>query len=118
MEWKVIKTEKDYQKAIKRLDSIFDAKKGSKEGDELDLLSLLIDNYEREKHPIDLPDPIEAIKFRMEQLGYKQKDLAGAMGLKSRVSEILNRRRKLTLDMVHMLHDVLGIPTDVLVKEY
>jgi HTH-type transcriptional regulator/antitoxin HigA len=118
MEWKVIKTEKDYQKALKRLDSIFDAKKGSKEGDELDLLSLLIDNYEKEKHSIDLPDPIEAIKFRMEQLGYKQKDLAGAMGLKSRVSEILNRRRKLTLDMVRKLHDVLGIPTDVLVKEY
>jgi HTH-type transcriptional regulator / antitoxin HigA len=118
MEWKLIKTEKDYQKALKRLDSIFDAKKGSKEGDELDLLSLLIDNYEKEKYAIDLPDPIEAIKFRMEQLGYKQKDLAGALGLKSRVSEILNRKRKLTLDMVRKLHEVLGIPTDVLVKEY
>jgi HTH-type transcriptional regulator / antitoxin HigA len=118
MEWKVIKTEKDYQKALKRLESIFDAQKGSKEGDELDLLTLLIDNYEKEKHAIELPDPIEAIKFRMEQLGYKQKDLASLMGLKSRVSEILNRKRKLTLDMIRKLHKVLGIPTDVLVKEY
>lgn len=118
MDWKVIKTEKDLQKALKRLDVIFDAKKGSKEGDELELLSLLIDNYEKEKYPIELPDPIEAIKFRMEQLGYKQKDLAEAIGLKSRVSEILNRKRKLTLDMIRKLHDVLGIPTEILVKEY
>jgi HTH-type transcriptional regulator/antitoxin HigA len=118
MTLKVIKTEKDYQKALKRLEVIFDAKKGSKDGDELELLSLLIDNYEKEKSPIDLPDPIEAIKFRMEQLGYKQKDLAEAMGLKSRVSEILNRKRKLTLDMIRKLHEVLGIPTEVLIKEY
>lgn len=118
MTLKVIKTEKDYQKALKRLEVIFDAKKGSKDGDELELLSLLIDNYEKEKFPIDLPDPIEAIKFRMEQLGYKQTDLAEVMGLKSRVSEILNRKRKLTLDMIRKLHEVLGIPTEVLVKEY
>jgi len=118
MTLKVIKTERDYQNALKRLELIFDAKKGSKDGDELELLSLLIDNYEKEKYLIDLPDPIEAIKFRMEQLGYKQKDLAEAIGLKSRVSEILNRKRKLTLDMIRKLHDVLGIPTEVLVKEY
>jgi len=118
MTLKVIKTEKDYQKALKRLEVIFDAKKGSKDGDELELLSLLIDNYEKGQYPIDLPDPIEAIKFRMEQLGYKQTDLAEAMGLKSRVSEILNRKRKLTLDMIRKLHEVLGIPTEVLVKEY
>lgn len=115
---KIIKTENDYQRALKRLEVIFDAKKGSKNGDELELLSLLIDTYEKENYPIDLPDPIEAIKFRMEQLGYKQKDLAEAIGLKSRVSEILNRKRKLTLDMIRKLHDVLGIPTEVLVKEY
>lgn len=115
---KVIKTERDYQKALKRLELIFDAKKGSKEGDELELLSLLIDNYEKVRYMVDLPDPIEAIKFRMEQLGYKQKDLAEAIGLKSRVSEILNRKRKLTLDMIRKLHDVLGIPIEVLVKEY
>ncbi len=118
MDWKVIKTEKDYQKALSRLEVIFDAKKNSKLGDELDLLSLLIDNYEKDKFPIDLPDPIEAIKFRMEQLGYKQKDLAEVMGLKSRVSEILNRKRKLTLEMIRKLNEVLGIPTEILVKDY
>ena len=115
---KIIKTEKDYNLALKRLEEIFDAKKGTKHGDELELLSLLIDNFEKEKHAIDLPDPIEAIKFRMEQLGYKQKDLAEVIGLKSRVSEILNRKRKLTLEMIRKLHDVLGIPTEVLVREY
>lgn len=118
MDWKVIKTEKDYQKALSRLEVIFDAKKNSKLGDELELLSLLIDNYEKDKFPIDLPDPIEAIKFRMEQLGYKQKDLAEVMGLKSRVSEILNRKRKLTLEMIRKLNEVLGIPTEILVKDY
>jgi HTH-type transcriptional regulator/antitoxin HigA len=118
MNWKVIKTEKDYQIALKRLEVIFDSKKGSKNGDELELLSLLIDNYEKEKFPIDLPDPIDAIKFRMEQLGYSQKDLTEVIGLKSRVSEILNRKRKLTLEMIRKLHEVLGIPTEVLVREY
>lgn len=118
MEWKVIKTEKEYQKALKRLEVTFDAKRNSKLGDELELLSLLIDNYEKDKFPIDLPDPIEAIKFRMEQLGYKQKDLAEVMGLKSRVSEILNRKRKLTLEMIRKLNEVLGIPTEILVKDY
>ena len=115
---KVIKTEKQYRAALSRLEEIFDSKKGSKTADELELLSLLIEKYENESSPIDLPDPIEAIKFRMEQLGYKQKDLAAAIGLKSRVSEILNRKRKLTLDMIRKLHVALGIPTEVLVKEY
>jgi HTH-type transcriptional regulator/antitoxin HigA len=118
MQLKVIKTEKQYQEALKRLEKIFDSKKGSKTADELELLSLLIEKYENEKSPIDLPDPIEAIKFRMEQLGYKQKDLAEAIGLKSRVSEILNRKRKLTLDMIRKLNVTLGIPTEVLLREY
>lgn len=118
MTLKIIKTEKDYAQALKRLEEIFDAKKGTKQGDELELVSLLIDNYEKEKHAISLPDPIEAIKFRMEQLGYKQKDLAEVIGLKSRVSEILNRKRKLTLEMIRKLNEVLGIPTEVLVKDY
>jgi HTH-type transcriptional regulator/antitoxin HigA len=118
MNWKVIKTEKEYQIALGRLEEIFDSKKNSKNGDELELLSLLIDNYEKEKFPIDLPDPIAAIKFRMEQLGYNQKDLSDVIGLKSRVSEILNKKRKLTLDMIRKLHEVLGIPTEVLIREY
>lgn len=118
MDWKVIKTERDYQKALKRLETIFDSKKRSKNGDELELLSLLIDNFEKEKFPIELPDPIEAIKFRMEQLGYTQKDLTKVIGLKSRVSEILSKKRKLTLDMIRKLNEVLGIPTDVLIRDY
>lgn len=118
MNWKVLKNEKEYLKALKRLELIFDAKKGTKEGDELELISLLIDTYENEKYAIDLPDPIEAIKFRMEQLGFKQKDLAKVVGLKSRVSEILNRKRKLSLEMIRNLNQELGIPAEVLVKDY
>lgn len=115
---KIIKTVKEYKLAMARLSEIFDAPKGSPQGDELELLSLLIDKYEQERHAIDLADPIEAIKFRMEQLGYKQKDLAEVFGLKSRVSEVLNRRRKLTLEMIRKLHEELGIPTEVLIQEY
>ena len=113
-----IRNEKDYQKALKRLEKLFDAKKGSKEGDELEVLSILLDNYENDKFPIGMPDPIEAIKFRMEQMGMKQKDLAEIMGFKSRVSEILNRKRKLTLEMIRKLNETLRIPTEVLVQKY
>ena len=115
---KPIKTKKDYQQALERLEVIFDAKKGSNEGDELEILSMLIENYESVNFPIDLPDPIEAIKFRMEQLGYSQNDLANIMGLKSRASEILNKKRKLSLDMIRLLNDKLNIPIDVLVRAY
>jgi HTH-type transcriptional regulator/antitoxin HigA len=115
---KPIKTEKDYQESLKRLDIIFDAKKGTSEGDELEILSILIDKYENEKFPIGFPDPIEAIKFRMEQMGYNQNDLAKVVGLKSRASEILNKKRKLTLEMIRQLHDNLKIPTEVLIQAY
>jgi HTH-type transcriptional regulator/antitoxin HigA len=118
MEWTIIKNEKEYKKALARLEDIFGTAKGSKEGKELELLSLLIDLYEKERYPIDLPDPIEAIKFRMDQLGYKQKDLASILGLKSRVSEILNRKRKLNLDMIRKIHETLDVPTEVLIREY
>ena len=113
-----IKTEKDYQKALKRLELVFDAKMGTEKGDELEILSILIDKYENEKFPIEMPDPIEAIKFRMEQMGLKQKDLVKLVGFKSRVSEIMNRKRKLTLDMIRKLNTTLHIPTDVLVQDY
>jgi HTH-type transcriptional regulator/antitoxin HigA len=118
MTLKPIKTKKDYQDALVRLDEIFDAKPGSAEGDELEILGILIDTYEKVHYPIDFPDPIEAIKFRMEQLGYSQSDLATIIGLKSRASEILNKKRKLTLDMIRNLHDALNIPTDVLIQCY
>lgn len=113
-----IKTKKDYKAALARMEQIFDAKAGSTEGDELEVLSILVDKYENENFPIDLPDPIEAIKFRMEQLGYIQNDLAKVVGLKSRASEILNRKRKLTLEMIRNLHETLRIPTDVLIQSY
>lgn len=118
MNLKPIKTKKDYQQALDRLELIFDAKKGTEEGDELEILGILIDQYENEHFPIDLPDPIEAIKFRMEQLGYTQTDLAKVVGLKSRASEILSGKRKLSLEMIRQLHDKLNIPTDVLIQAY
>ena len=118
MNLKPIKTSNDYQQALGRLELIFDAKKGTKGGDELEILGILIDQYENEHFPIDLPDPIEAIKFRMEQLGYTQTDLAKIVGLKSRASEILSKKRKLSLDMIRQLHEKLNIPTDVLVQVY
>ena len=113
-----IKTAQDYNKALERLELIFDAKKDTPEGDELEVLGILIDRYENENFPIDLPDPIEAIKFRMEQMGYNQNDLAKIVGLKSRASEILNRKRKLSLEMIRKLHEALHIPTDVLIQTY
>ena len=118
MNIKPIKTKKDYQQALERLEVIFEAKKGTSEGDELEILSILIDQYEKDSFPIELPDPIEAIKFRMEQLGYSQTDLARVVGLKSRASEILNKKRKLSLDMIRQLHNKLNIPTDVLIQAY
>ncbi len=115
---KPIKTKSDYQKALNRLETIFEAKSGSAEGDELEVLSILVDSYEKEKFPIGFPDPIEAIKFRMEQLGYNQNDLAKVVGLKSRASEILNKKRKLNLEMIRSLHKQLDIPTEVLIQNY
>ena len=118
MNIKPIKTKKDYEQALARLEVIFDAKKGTPKGDELELLGMLVDNYENKKFPIGFPDPVEAIKFRMEQLGYTQTDLALVVGLKSRASEILNRKRKLSLEMIRQIHDRLNIPTEVLIQAY
>lgn len=115
---KPIRNEKDYTQALERLELIFDAKKGSEEGDELEVLGILIDNYENKHFPIGFPDPIEAIKFRMDQMGYNQNDLAKVIGLKSRASEILNKKRKLSLEMIRLLHDNLKIPTEVLIQAY
>jgi len=115
---KPIKNKKDYQEALKRLEVIFDSKKNSSEGDELEILGILIEKYEDEHFPVGFPDPIEAIKFRMEQMGYTQTDLAKVVGLKSRASEILNKKRKLSLDMIRLLHDNFNIPTEVLIQAY
>ena len=118
MEIKPIKTEKDYDNALERLELIFDATPNSKEGDEAEILSLLIDNYENKNYPIESPDPIEAIKIRMEEMNLKQKDLVGIIGGKSRVSEILNRKKRLTVEMIRELERVLNISASVLVNNY
>ena len=118
MKAKIIKTREEYDLAMKRLENIFDATPGTTEGDELELLALLIDNYEKEHFPIDLPDPIDAIKFRMEQLGYSDRELAKILGFRSRVSEIMNRKRKLSIAMIRRLNRDLHIPPEVLIQEY
>lgn len=118
MEIKPIKTEKDYEKSLKRLEQIFDASPNSNEGDEAEILSLLIDNYENKHYPIESPDPIEAIKIRMKEMNLKQKDLVGVIGGKSRVSEILNKKKKLTVEMIRELERILHISASVLVHNY
>lgn len=118
MEIRLIKTEEDYQNALSRMDQIFDAREGSKESDEADILVILIDEYENKHYPIDVPDPIEAIKIRMEEMQLKQKDLADALGGKNRASEILNRKRKLTVDMIRNLTVKLNLSASLLIKDY
>lgn len=118
MEIKPIKTEKDYDNALERLELIFDSAPNSKEGDEAEILSLIIDNYENKHYPIESPDPIEAIKIRMEEMNLKQKDLIGVIGGKSRVSEILNKKKRLTVEMIRELERVLHISASVLVNNY
>jgi len=118
MSIKPIKTKADYEKALLRLEKIFDAKPNTPAGDEADILSLLIENYENIHYPIEAPDPIEAIKIRMEEMNMNQSDLVGLIGTKSRVSEVLNKRRKLTVEMIRNLTDTLKISANVLVQDY
>jgi HTH-type transcriptional regulator/antitoxin HigA len=118
MEIRVIKTEEDYNVALKRLEELFHSPIDSVEGDEAELLSVLIEKYEDEFYPIGAPDPIEAIKFRMEQMEMTNKELAQIIGYKSRVSEIFSRKRKLTLNMIRNLHDKLNIPYESLITKY
>ena len=113
-----IKTEEDYQAALSRLEEIFDAPDGTPESDELDILGLLVDEYEKEHYPIDSPDPIEAIKIRMEELNMRQVDLIPVIGGKSRVSEILNRKRRLTIQMIRRLKDRLNLSAELLIRDY
>jgi len=118
MNIKPIKTDSDYKDALKRMEQIFDAKVGSRESDEADILGLLIDEYENKHFPIDAPDPIMAIKIRMEELNLKQVDLIDIIGGKSRVSEILNRKRKLTLEMIRNLNKKLNLSPTILISDY
>ena len=118
MNLKPIKSEIDYRNALGRLEIIFDAPIDTKEGDEAEILSLMIENYENEHYPIEAPDPIEAIKIRMEELNMRQKDLIGIIGGKSRVSEVLNRKKRLTVEMIRDLERKLQISASVLINDY
>jgi len=119
MKLKLIKTQEDYQKALKRLDKIFHAKKGTKEQEELEILIILIQKYEDETvGEFPDPDPIEAIKFKMEQMEMTQKDLAEVVGLKSRASEILARKRPMSIKIIRKISQALSIPADILIQPY
>lgn len=112
-----IKVEADYEQALSEVQRLWGAEEGTKKGDKLDILLVLIDNYEKQHHPINPPDPIEAIKFRMEQMNLSRKDLEKYIGSRGRVSEILNRRRSLSLKMIRNLHSQLHIPLESLISE-
>jgi HTH-type transcriptional regulator/antitoxin HigA len=118
MNIKPIRTKKDYEQALARLEVIFDTRKGTEQGIELEILGILVENYENEKFPVGFPDPVEAIKFRMEQHGCNQIDLANIDGLRNTGSEIINRERKLFLEMIRQLHDTLNIAAEVLFQAY
>lgn len=118
MELKIIRTKEDYAEALRRFEEVFNAELGTPESDEADVLALLIKDYEDKQFVIAAPTPIEAIKYRMEQQGLSNKDLAEILGFKSRVTDIFRKNRKLNLSMIRKLHLALNIPLETLVKEY
>ena len=118
MELKIIKSKKDYLAALKRFEEIFQAKAGTHRSNEADILSLLIKQYEDKHYFIDVPNPLEAIRYRMEQQSLSNSDLADILGFKSRVTDIFKLHRKLNLSMVRKLHTHLNIPLETLIKEY
>ena len=113
---KPIRTEADYEAALAEIERLWGARVGTPEGDRLDILATLVDAYENEHYPMDPPDPIEAIKFRMEQQGLTRKELEGILGSRTRVAEVLNRRRGLSINMIRRLHEKLGISAEVLIR--
>jgi len=115
-ELKPIRSEADHEAAMEEVAALWGAPSGTPEGDRLDVLATLIDAYESAHHPIDPPDPIEAIKFRMEQQGMTRKDLEHVIGTRTRIAEVLNRKRSLSIGMIRRLHDRLGIPAEVLIR--
>lgn len=115
-ELKPIRTEADHEAALAEVEKLWGAKSGTPRGDRLDILATLIDAYEARSYPIDPPDPIEAIKFRMAQMGLIRKDLEPLIGTRARVAEVLNRKRSLSIDMIRRLHQQLGISADVLIR--
>jgi HTH-type transcriptional regulator / antitoxin HigA len=117
MEIKPIKNERDYRRVLKEIETLMDAKAKTAEGDRLDVLATLAEAWEEKHCPIESPDPIEAIRFAMEQRGLSRRDLEAFIGSRARVAEILNHKRSLTLAMIRKLHDGLGIPAEVLIQE-
>jgi HTH-type transcriptional regulator / antitoxin HigA len=115
-EIKPIRTKRDYEAALGKVERVWGAKAGTSEGDRLDVLATLIDAYEAEHYPMDPPDPIEAIKFRMEQQGLTRKDLEEIIGTRTRIAEVLNRKRGLSIAMIRRLHERLGISAEVLIR--
>src|SRR5437016_8887273 len=115
-ELKLIRSKSDYKKALAEIERLWGARSGTPAGDRLDVLATLIDAYEGEHYPMDPPDPIEAIKFRMEQQGLTRKDLEPLIGPRTRVAEVLDRKRELSIDMIRRLHDRLGISAEVLIQ--
>ena len=115
-ELKPIRTTADHERALAQVERLWGAKSGTPDGDRLDVLATLIDAYEAEHFPMDPPDPIEAIKFRMEQQGLTRKDLEPLIGTRTRVAEVLNRKRSLSIAMIRRLHDELGISAEVLIR--
>ena len=118
MEISIIKNEEQYQAYLNRMNEIFHADEGTPESDELDMLALVLEKYEDEHYPIDAPDPIEAIRFMMEQMGMDDNDLGRILSSRSRASEILNKKRKLSIAHIRKLNEYLKIPADVLIKDY
>ena len=116
MDIKPIKREADYERALRRVEELWDSPEGSAESDELEILTTLIEAYEREHYPIDLPDPIEAIQFRLEQTGKDSRALIGVIGQRTRVYEVLRGKRPLSLNMIRSLHEKLDIPAEVLIQ--
>ena len=117
MKIKPIRTKTDYRKALQEIETLMDARAGTPEGERLDVLATLVEDYERKHFPMDLPDAVEAIKFRMQQSGLGPKDLVPMIGQLNRVYEVLNRKRPLTLKMVWRLHRELGIPAESLIRQ-
>src|SRR5580692_737553 len=115
-EIKPIRTPADYDEALSDVARLWGARSGTKNGDRLDVLATLIDSYEAQHYPMDPPDPIEAIKFRMEQQGLGRKDLEPLIGTRARVAEVMNRKRGLSIEMIRRLHETLGISADVLIR--
>lgn len=118
MEIRPIRTQADYQETLREIESLFDAAENTPEYDQLDILSTLVEAYEKKHFPIELPDPIEAIQYYMDTRGWSRRDLELCLGSRARVSEVLSRKRTLTLEMIRKLNQELGIPAEILIQPY